>query len=84
MISAITTVCCVIGDPVEHSLSPLVHNRGYEVLGLDFAYLAFSVKNIKTAIAGIRELGIRGVSVTIPHKVSAMRYLNHIDEAAQD
>ena len=84
MINAETKVCCLIGDPVEHSLSPLVHNRGYEVLGLNFIYFAFRVKNVKQAIDGIRGLGIRGASVTIPHKVSAMKYIDEIDGAARE
>jgi len=83
MINADTTVCCLIGDPVEDSLSPLVHNRGYEVLGLNFAYVAFRVNDIKLAIDGIRELGIRGASVTMPYKVSAMKYMDDIDDTAQ-
>ena len=84
MINADTTVCCLIGDPVEHSLSPLVHNRGYEVLGLNFIYVAFRVKNVKLAIDSIRGLGIRGVSVTMPHKVSAMKYIENIDDTAKE
>ena len=67
---------------MEHSLSPLIHNTGYHALGLNFVYVAFRVKNIKLAIEGIRGLGIRGASVTIPHKVSAMKYVDDIDEAA--
>jgi len=84
MINADTTVCCLIGDPVEHSLSPLVHNRGYEVLGLNFVYVAFRVKNVKLAIDAIRGLGIRGVSVTMPHKVSAINYIDDIDDTAKE
>jgi len=84
MISAETKVCCLIGDPVEHSLSPLIHNRGYEVLGLNFVYVAFTVKDIKLAIEGIRGLGIRGVSITMPHKISAMQYIDDIDETARE
>ena len=84
MINASTTVCCLIGDPVEYSLSPIVHNRGYEVLGLNFIYVAFRVKNIKQAIDAIRGLGIRGMSVTMPHKVSAMKYIDDIDGAARE
>lgn len=83
MINTDTTVCCLIGDPVEHSFSPLVHNCGYEVLGLNFVYVAFRVKDIKQAIDGIRGLSIRGVSVTIPHKVSAMKYIDDIDDVAK-
>lgn len=84
MINAATTVCCVIGDPVEHSLSPVVHNRGYEVLGLNFAYVAFKVKSTRRAIDGIRGLGIRGVSVTMPHKISAMKYIDDADDTARE
>jgi shikimate dehydrogenase len=84
MIDASTKVCCVIGDPVEHSLSPLIHNTGYRTLGLNFAYIAFWVKDIRKAIDGIRGLGIRGASVTIPHKITAMKYLDALDEAARE
>jgi shikimate dehydrogenase len=84
MINADTSICCLIGDPVEHSLSPIVHNRGYEVLGLNFIYIAFRVKDVKLAINSIRGLGIRGASVTMPHKVSAMKYIDNIDDTAQE
>jgi len=84
MIDAETTVCCVIGDPVAHSLSPLVHNRGYEVLGLNFVYIAFQVKDVKLAIDAVRGLGIRGMSITMPHKVSAMKYVDDIDTPARE
>ncbi len=84
MINAKTKVCCLIGDPVEHSLSPLVHNCGYEVLGLNFVYVAFRVTDVEAVIDAVRGLGIRGVSVTIPHKVSAMKYVDDIDEVARE
>ena len=84
MVKADTSVCCLIGDPVEHSLSPLIHNTGYQVLGLNFVYVAFKVKDVKQAIEGIRGLGIRGVSITIPHKVSAMQYIDDIDDVARE
>jgi shikimate dehydrogenase len=69
---------------VEHSLSPVAHNRGYEVIGLNFAYVAFRVKNTLQAIEGVKALGIRGVSVTMPHKVSAMEYIDEIDDTARE
>jgi shikimate dehydrogenase len=69
---------------VEHSLSPLVHNRGYEVAGLNFVYVAFKVKDVKLVIDSIRELGIRGVSVTMPHKVDAMKYIDAVDNTARE
>jgi len=84
MIDANTKICCLIGDPVEHSLSPLIHNAGYQALGINYAYVSFQVSDIKQAIEGIRGLGIRGVSVTIPHKISAVKYIDKIDPLAEE
>jgi len=83
VINADTKICCLIGDPVEHSLSPLIHNAGYQALGINYAYVSFRVSDIKQAIEGIRGLAIRGASVTIPHKVSAIKYLDKIDPLAE-
>jgi shikimate dehydrogenase len=80
-IDATTRLCAVIGNPVEHSLSPAIHNAAFEALGLNYVYVAFRVEDIAGAMAGLRALGnFRGMSVTIPHKVSVMRYLDVIDE----
>jgi shikimate dehydrogenase len=78
-----TRIYCLIGDPVAHSLSPLIHNAGYKALGINYAYFSFRVSDIKRAIEGIRELGIRGASVTIPHKTKAIKYMDKIDPMAQ-
>ena len=78
-----TKLCCLIGDPVEHSMSPAIHNAGYKALGLNYAYLAFKVLNLKPAIQGIKALGIRGISVTIPHKIEIIKYLDKIDPKAK-
>ncbi len=83
MIDANTKICCLIGDPVEHSLSPLIHNAGYQALGINYTYVSFQVSDIKQAIEGIRGLGIRGASITIPHKTSAIKYLDRIDPLAE-
>jgi len=84
-IDAKTKVCAVIGNPVEHSLSPAIHNAAFEALGLGYAYVAFRVEDIAAAIAGMRALGnFRGLSVTIPHKVSIMEHLDEIDEVARN
>lgn len=83
MINAKTAVCALIGNPVEHSLSPAIHNAGYKALGLNFVYVAFKVTDLKRALEGIKALGIRGVSVTIPHKVEIMNYLDEIDKEAR-
>lgn len=77
-----TRLCAVIGNPVAHSLSPALHNAAFDELGLDFVYVAFRVEELKSALAGMRALeNFRGISVTIPHKIEAMRYLDEINEA---
>lgn len=84
-IDARTQVCAVIGNPVEHSLSPAIHNAAFDSLGLNFVYVAFKVEDIAAAIQGFRALGnLRGLSVTIPHKVSIMQHLDQIDEVARN
>ena len=74
-------VCCLIGDPVEHSLSPLIHNTAFRKLKLNFTYIAFKVsKNeLKKAIEGLKALNVRGINVTIPHKTEVIKYLDQID-----
>jgi shikimate dehydrogenase len=83
VIDADTRICCLIGNPVAHSLSPLIHNAGYKALGINYAYFPFRVSNIKRAIEGLRGLGIRGASVTIPHKTKALKYMDKVDPLAQ-
>lgn len=74
-----TQTCAVIGNPVAHSLSPLMHNAAYEQLGLDFVYLAFRVDDVQRALEGMRALeNFRGMSITIPHKIEAMKYVDQI------
>jgi shikimate dehydrogenase len=80
-VSPDTKLCAVIGNPVSHSLSPAIHNRAFQELGLDFVYLAFRVEDLKSAVAGMRALeNFRGLSVTIPHKVAIIQ---HLDEVAE-
>jgi len=85
MIGAKTRVCAVIGDPVEHSLSPAIHNAAFEARGLDWVYVAFRVspERLPAAIGGMRALGIRGLSVTIPHKVAIIPLLDRVDDLAR-
>ena len=83
-INAQTQFCGVIGNPVEHSLSPAIHNAAFQKLGLNFVYLAFRVEAIGDAIKGLRALGnFRGASVTIPHKVAAVPFLDSIEPTAR-
>lgn len=83
-INAHTQFCGVIGNPVEHSLSPAIHNAAFQKLGLNFVYLAFRVEAIGDAIKGLRALGnFRGASVTIPHKVAAVSFLDAVEPTAR-
>jgi len=79
MIDANTLTYCVIGNPVRHSLSPHIHNAAFRAKGINAVYVAFEVEDVKSAINGMRALGIAGASVTIPHKVEAVK---HLDEVA--
>ena len=75
----------VIGDPITHSLSPAMHNAAFESLDMDALYVAFRVPRgeASAAVRGIRSLGISGVNVTMPHKMSIIRYLDRIDGDAR-
>lgn len=85
IISGKTLVCGVIGDPIEHTLSPIMHNAAFKALKLDFAFLAFKVKaaDVEKAVSGMRALGIHGLNVTMPHKSAVINYLDEVDQAAK-
>ncbi|MGQ9719514.1 MAG: shikimate dehydrogenase [Nitrososphaerales archaeon] len=83
-ISNKTRLFCVIGHPMDKSLSPIMHNEAFRVKNLDYVYLAFDVGKpfLKDAVDGLRALGTRGFNVTMPHKTAIIEYLNNIDERA--
>jgi shikimate dehydrogenase len=78
-----TRVCAVIGDPVTHSVSPILHNAAFRATGLDWVYVAFSVEfdSGPVVVDAMRTLGLMGLSVTMPHKQAIARYA---DEASVD
>ena len=80
-----TKVCAIIGDPVGHSLSPVMHNAAFKELGLNIVYVAFPVKTnmLEDAILGARSLGLLGLNVTMPHKHAVIQYLNETDATAK-
>ncbi|MCA1831541.1 MAG: shikimate dehydrogenase [Actinomycetota bacterium] len=80
-----TRVCCIIGWPVEHSLSPAMHNAAFRDAGLDWVYVPLPVPPdaVADAIAGIRALGISGANVTMPHKRSVIEHLDEVSDDAQ-
>jgi len=83
--SGSTKIVKLIGYPVEHSRSPLMHNAAFQSLGLDFVYLLFSVKppNLKEAVTGLRASNVVGANVTIPYKEEVMKYLDEITPEAK-
>lgn len=85
VISGKTKVCGVIGDPIEHTLSPIMHNAAFEALRIDYVFLAFKVEVAKVgnAIDGMRAFGIHGLNVTMPHKNSVINYIDELDPTAK-
>ena len=83
-INTATQFCGVIGNPIEHSLTPAIHNAAFLKLALNFVYLAWKVDSIGDAVRGLRALGnFRGASVTIPHKVAVLPFLDEVDTTAR-
>ncbi len=85
MITGKTNVVGVIGDPVEHSLSPPMHNAAFKYLDMDYVYVPYHVKKgtLNDAIAGAKSLNIKGLNVTIPHKTEVIKYLDSLDKSAE-
>jgi shikimate dehydrogenase len=85
MITGKTKLLGVIGDPISHSLSPLIHNAALAAMGLDFAYLPFAIKpaDLERAIAGFTAIGVQGFNITIPHKQAIMPLLSEVTAVAQ-
>lgn len=85
-ISGHTKTVALIGTPVEHSLSPAMHNTSFEHLGLDFVYLAYDIADdsqLEAAVAGMRALGFVGCNVTMPYKTKVLPYLDELSPAAE-
>ncbi len=84
-ISGKTKICALIGDPVEHTMSPVMHNAAYKKLGLDYVYIPFRVapEQLAAAVDGLRALNVCGFNVTIPHKVSIIPMLDGLDPLAE-
>lgn len=84
-ISGHTRLLALIGSPVGHSGSPAMYNYSFEKLGLDYAYVAFDVKEdgVKAALDAMRLFHMRGMNVTMPDKVEAAKYMDELSPAAQ-
>ena len=71
-----TKLIGIVGNPLSHSLSPVIHNRAFESLNLDFVYLKFPTPHVKDFFENARAIGIEGFSVTIPHKTAVIPFLH--------
>ncbi len=85
MVDAHTTLVGVMGDPVRHSLSPLLHNSAFDALGLNWTSLAFEVPagQAASAVEGIRALGLAGMSITMPHKADVAALMDELSPTAK-
>ena len=79
-----TKVLGVLGHPITHSLSPVMHNAAIEALNIDYVYVPFHVlpEDLEQAVRGLRALSIAGVNVTIPHKEQIIEHLDGVGESA--
>ena len=77
-----TKTYAVIGDPIDHSLSPALYNAAYLFLGMDCIYIAYRIPKgeLESGTESLKKIGIAGFNVTIPHKVDMMQLLNYTDE----
>ncbi len=73
----------IIGNPVSHSLSPIMHNAAFSALSMDCVYVPLPSTDVSSAINGLRTFGFQGVSVTVPHKERVMEFLDEIDPVAE-
>jgi shikimate dehydrogenase len=80
-----TSLYCVIGYPVKHSLSPTIHNSAFEKYEINAVYLAFEIppNELPNFFQAMRSLGIKGCNITLPHKVNALNYLDKLDKTAK-
>jgi len=84
MINGHTQLYGIIGNPVRHSLSPVIHNGAFRRAGINAVYMAFEASHLEAAVAGIRGLGIRGVSVTMPFKTAILSLLDQVAGLARE
>jgi len=76
---------CIIGDPIDHSLSPAIHNAAFTTLGLNCSYIAFRVQEnqLKSSMDSLRAINIGGFNVTMPHKVTVLNYVDGSDKIVE-
>jgi len=85
LVSSGTKITALLGHPVKQSLSALMHNTGFEYLGLDYLYIPFDIeqKDLETTVAGLKALDFTGFNLTMPHKQEIIQYLDEVSEEAK-
>lgn len=83
MINAKTQLCCIIGNPVKHSLSPQMYNAAFAQTKSDFCFMAFKIINLARAIESLKMFNCRCIVVTIPYKQEVIKYIDKVDETAK-
>ena len=83
MVNGRTSLYGIIGNPVAHSLSPIMHNAAFSALSLNGIYIPMPLQKVGDGVKGLAALGFTGVSVTVPHKEAVMEFLNEIDPVAR-
>ena len=83
-VSGKTKIVGIFGNPIEHTLSPFMHNSAFKTLGLDICYIAFRVlpEGLPHAVKAISELNLLGVNITVPHKENVIPLLDEVDKEA--
>ena len=84
-ITGTTKLACLLGSPVSHSISPLIHNFSFQYLGIDCTYLAFDIneQTLKEAVEGLKALHVLGFNLTMPNKNKILEYLDGLSDAAR-
>lgn len=80
-----TTIVGVFGAPITHTASPAMHNAAFNALKMNWRYLAFHVEpqNLRTALQGARDMGLAGINLTVPHKISVLDCIDEVDAEAR-
>ena len=77
-----TKTYAVIGDPIDHSLSPAIHNAAFAFLGMDCTYIAYRIPKgeLAAGIEALKQINVAGFNVTVPHKIEMMKFLDYANE----
>src|SRR5699024_4278855 len=84
-ITGTTRLAGLLGSPIAHSISPLMHNFSFQYLGIDCTYLAFDIneQTLKEAVNGLKALGVIGFNLTMPNKNKILEYMDGLSDAAR-